>query len=86
MPSADIMLESVAQSYGAQAVGIVLTGMGDDGAHGLQAMRHAGAITIAQDESSSVVFGMPGEAIRLGAAHHILALPKIAPILASICS
>jgi two-component system chemotaxis response regulator CheB len=85
MPSADIMLESVAQSYAAQAIGIVLTGMGDDGAHGLQAMRRAGAITIAQDETSSVVFGMPGEAIRLGAAHHVLPLPKIAPTLASLC-
>ena len=86
MPSADIMLESVAQSYGARAIGIVLTGMGDDGALGLQAMRRAGAITVAQDEASSVVFGMPGEAIRLGAARHVLALPKIAPILASLCS
>jgi len=86
MPSADIMLESVAQSYGAQAIGIVLTGMGDDGAHGLQAMRRTGAITIAQDEASSVVFGMPGEAIRLGAAHHVLPLSKIAPTLASLCS
>lgn len=86
MPSADIMLESVAQAYGGQAIGIVLTGMGDDGAHGLQTMRRAGAITIAQDEASSVVFGMPGEAIRLGAAHHVLSLPKIAPILASLSS
>ena len=86
MPSADIMLESVAQSYGSQAIGIVLTGMGDDGAHGLYAMRRAGAITVAQDEATSVVFGMPGEAIRLGAAHHILPLPKIAPILASLCT
>ncbi len=85
-PSADIMMESVAQSYGTRAVGIVLTGMGDDGARGLQSMHRAGAITIAQDEASSVVFGMPGEAIRLGAAHHILSLPKIAPILASLGS
>jgi len=86
MPSADIMLESVAQAYGSQAIGIVLTGMGDDGAHGLQAMRRAGAITVAQDEATSVVFGMPSEAIRLGAAHHVLPLPKIAPTLASLCS
>ncbi|MBA3868138.1 MAG: chemotaxis-specific protein-glutamate methyltransferase CheB [Anaerolineae bacterium] len=86
MPSADIMLESVAESYCEKAIGIVLTGMGDDGAHGLQAMRRAGAITIAQDEASSVVFGMPGEAIRLGAAHHVLPLSKIAPTLASLCS
>jgi two-component system chemotaxis response regulator CheB len=59
--------------------------MGDDGARGLQAMRRAGAITIAQDEESSVVFGMPGEAIRMGAAHHVLAVSKIAPTLASLC-
>lgn len=81
MPSGDILLGSVAQVYKEHAIGIVLTGMGDDGAHGLQAMKHAGAFTIAQDEASSVVFGMPCEAIRLGAARQVLALSKIAPIL-----
>lgn len=84
MPSGDILLESVARAYGEQAVGIVLTGMGDDGAYGLCAMHQAGALTIAQDESSSVVFGMPREAIRLGAARQILPLPKIAQVLAHL--
>jgi two-component system chemotaxis response regulator CheB len=84
MPSGDILLESVARAYGEQAVGIVLTGMGDDGAHGLSAMHQAGALTIAQDEATSVVFGMPREAIRLGAARQILPLPKIAQVLAHL--
>ena len=81
MPSGDILLRSVAQTYGKRAIGIVLTGMGDDGARGLQAMYSAGALTIAQDQFTSVVFGMPAEAIRLGAACHVLPLSKIAPIL-----
>ncbi len=81
MPSGDMLLKSVARVYGRQAIGVVLTGMGDDGAHGLQAMYSAGAATIAQDKFSSVVFGMPAEAIRLGAARHVLPLSKIAPIL-----
>lgn len=84
MPSCDILFESVAQVYGNRAVGIVLTGMGDDGARGLLAMCQRGAFTIAQDESTSTVFGMPGEAIRLGAARQVLPLSKIAPILTSL--
>jgi two-component system chemotaxis response regulator CheB len=86
MPSGDIMLESVARAYGEHAVGVVLTGMGDDGAQGLQAMHRAGAFTIAQDEATSVVFGMPGEAIRLGAARQILPLSRITQVLASLSS
>lgn len=86
MPSADILLESVAAAYGDRAVGIVLTGMGDDGADGLRAMYQAGAFTIAQDEASSVVFGMPREAIQRGAARQILSLPRIAQVLAKSCS
>lgn len=86
MPSGDILLESVARFYGAQAVGIVLTGMGDDGALGLQKMYQAGAFTIAQDEESSVVFGMPGSAIRLGAARQIIPLTRIARVLANFSS
>jgi two-component system, chemotaxis family, protein-glutamate methylesterase/glutaminase len=84
MPSCDILLESVARVYGNRAVGMVLTGMGDDGARGLLAMAQAGAFTIAQDESTSTVFGMPREAVRLGAARQVLPLSKIAPILTSL--
>ncbi len=81
MPSADILLGSVAQVYQARAVGVVMTGMGTDGALGLLAMRQAGAITIAQDEASSVVFGMPREAAALGAAGRVLSLIEIAGVL-----
>jgi two-component system chemotaxis response regulator CheB len=70
-PSVDVIFRSVAQIAGANAVGVILTGMGADGAAGLLEMREAGATTIAQDEASSVVFGMPREAIRLGAAEMI---------------
>ena len=77
-PAVDVLLTSVAQRFGANAVGILLTGMGDDGASGLKAMRDSGARTIAQDESSCVVFGMPGAAIALDAAEFILPLDKIA--------
>lgn len=80
-PSATNLFHSVAASYGAQAIGVLLTGMGDDGATGLAALRTAGATTIAQDEASSVVFGMPGVAIALGAAEHVLPPPQIPPLL-----
>ena len=76
-PSGDVMLKSVAQQYGANAIGVVLTGMGDDGAEGLRAMYHAGAYTIAQDEATSAVFGMPRAAIEAGAARQILPLSDI---------
>lgn len=77
-PSVDVMLKSVAQSAGRNALGMLLTGMGDDGALGLLEMRQAGASTIAQDEASSVVWGMPAEAIKLGAAQHVVALSGMA--------
>jgi two-component system, chemotaxis family, protein-glutamate methylesterase/glutaminase len=77
-PSVDVMFSSVAETAGAQAVGVLLTGMGSDGAQGLLRMKRAGARTIAQDEASCVVFGMPAEAIRLGAADRILSLLRIA--------
>ena len=77
-PSVDVLFHSVAQMAGAQAVGALLTGMGSDGAQGLKAMHTAGALTLAQDEASSVIFGMPEQAIRLGAAREILALERIA--------
>lgn len=80
-PSIDVLFESVAREFGAAAIGCLLTGMGRDGAEGLQAMRNAGAVTVAQDEATSVVFGMPREAIRLGAAGHVLRLTEIAPAL-----
>lgn len=83
-PSVDVLFESLAQELGSRAVGVLLTGMGVDGAAGLRQMRAAGALTIAQDEASSVIFGMPGEAIRLGAAVRILPLSAIAPALAAL--
>ncbi|MGE0312918.1 MAG: chemotaxis response regulator protein-glutamate methylesterase [Lautropia sp.] len=77
-PSVDVLFRSVAQHVGANAIGVVMTGMGDDGARGLKAMRDAGARTAVQDEQTSVVFGMPREAIRLGGAESVLPLPEIA--------
>lgn len=80
-PSVDVMFESCAEYCGANAVGALMTGMGNDGAKGLLAMRQAGAATIAQDEASSVVFGMPREAIALGAAEQVVPLTRIAQTL-----
>jgi two-component system chemotaxis response regulator CheB len=77
-PSVDVMFRSVAQNVGPNATGVILTGMGDDGARGLKEMMEAGAPTIAQDEATSVVWGMPGTAVKLGAAQHVLPLQKIA--------
>ncbi len=73
-PSVDVLFHSVARQAGANAVGVILTGMGADGAAGLLAMKQAGARTLAQDEDSCVVFGMPKEAIRLGAAERVASL------------
>ncbi len=77
-PAVDELFESVADYAGANAVGVILTGMGADGAAGLLRMRQAGARTVAQDEESSVVWGMPGEAVKLGAAEFVLPLDQIA--------
>ena len=77
-PSVDVLFRSVAQSVGPNAIGVILTGMGDDGARGLLEMKQAGAPTVGQDEASSVVWGMPGEAVKLGSVDTQLALGKIA--------
>lgn len=83
-PSVDVLFESVAAQYGASATACLLTGMGKDGALGLLKVREAGGITIAQDESTCVVYGMPREAARIGAAQQILRLGEIAPRLAAL--
>ncbi len=77
-PSVDVLFRSAAQYAGANAVGIIMTGMGDDGARGLLEMKKAGAATVAQNEESCIVFGMPKEAIALGAADRIVPLSQIA--------
>jgi len=76
-PSVDVLFRSVAHCAGRNAVGVIMTGMGDDGARGLREMRDAGARTAAQDEASCVVYGMPREAVRLGAADAVLGLEEI---------
>jgi two-component system chemotaxis response regulator CheB len=82
-PSVDVLFSSVAAAAGQSAMGILLTGMGNDGASGLLQMRKAGAWTAAQDEASCVVFGMPREAIRLGAAEAVMPLERITETLAT---
>jgi len=81
-PSVDVLFESVAREAGGSAAGVILTGMGADGAAGLLAMKRAGSPTLAQNEASCVVFGMPREAIRLGAVDEIVPLDRIGPELA----
>ena len=77
-PSVDVLFRSAARNAGANAVGIILTGMGDDGARGLLEMKQAGARTFAQDEATSIVFGMPKEAIARGAADKVIPLGSVA--------
>ncbi|HEY9122824.1 MAG TPA: chemotaxis response regulator protein-glutamate methylesterase [Bacteroidales bacterium] len=77
-PSVDVLFRSTARYAGNNAIGVIMTGMGDDGARGLLEMKEAGASTVAQDEKSCVVFGMPNEAIKLGAADKIIPLDQIA--------
>lgn len=79
-PSVDVLFRSLARAAGGNAVGVIMTGMGSDGARGLLDMKNAGAATIAQDEASSVVFGMPREAIVLGAADEVASLDRIASL------
>jgi two-component system chemotaxis response regulator CheB len=85
-PAVDVLFRSVAQNAGANAVAAILTGMGDDGARGLLELRQAGAATLVQDEASSVVWGMPGAAFRLGAAQEVLPLDRIAGRLLELAS
>ena len=83
-PSVDVLFESLARDYGPAGCAALLTGMGRDGAEGLLKIRQAGGLTVAQDEASSVIYGMPREAALLGAATHILALSEIGPFLGRV--
>jgi two-component system chemotaxis response regulator CheB len=85
-PSVSHLFHSLAEVWGPRAIGVLLTGMGKDGAEGLKRMRDCGAVTIAQDRGSSVVHGMPGEAIALGAATHVVPLEQIAPLLGRLAA
>jgi len=85
-PSVDMLFQSVAAAAGDNAIGVILTGMGNDGAAGLLEMRQAGAVTIAQDEASSVVFGMPGSAIAKGAAQSVHPLRSMATVIVHAAS
>ena len=77
-PSVDVLFRSTARYAGKNAVGVIMTGMGDDGARGMLEMKEAGACNLAQDEPSCVVFGMPAEAIKLGGVDRVLPLSQIA--------
>ena len=83
-PSVTVSFKSIAQFYGRRTIGILLTGMGRDGADGMKAINDAGGLTIAQDEATSVVFGMPKEAIALGAAQNVLPIQSIGPTVLQI--
>jgi len=83
-PSASYLFQSVAEAYGSATIGVLLTGMGRDGAKGLKRLRKAGGVTIAQDEETSVIFGMPAEAIRLGAAQYVLSPEQISGAIRSL--
>ena len=85
-PSIDILFDSAARQVGGSAIGVILTGMGRDGAEGLLAMHKAGAFTVAQDESTSVVYGMPKVAAQLGAADQILPLERIADSVVAVAT
>jgi two-component system chemotaxis response regulator CheB len=80
-PSCDVLLTSAAEAFGTRTLGVILTGMGRDGARGLKEIRERGGRTIAQDRATCAVYGMPKEAVRLGAAEEVLPLEQIAPTL-----
>jgi len=84
-PSVDVLFRAAARYAGRNVVGVIMTGMGDDGARGMLEMKQAGAFNIAQDEASSVVFGMPAEAIRAGAVDRVMPLASIAPEVVRQC-
>jgi two-component system chemotaxis response regulator CheB len=83
-PSVDVLFESIAREYGTGALAVLLTGMGRDGAAGLLAIRRRGGLTIGQDEASSVVYGMPREAMLIGAVERELSLAEIGPALGAL--
>jgi two-component system chemotaxis response regulator CheB len=85
-PSVDILFRSVAAEFGSRAIGVLMTGMGEDGAAGLGLIKHAGGMTIAQSEESCVVFGMPKAAIERGYAIRVVPLDMLASTLASQCN
>ena len=85
-PSVSYLFRSVAGTFGKYAIGVLLTGMGKDGAAELKLMKDQGAVTVVQDKESAAVFGMPGEAVRLEAARYVLPVDRIAPVLASLVS
>jgi two-component system chemotaxis response regulator CheB len=84
-PSVDYLFRTVAEVFGSRAIGVLLTGMGKDGAKELLNMKDKGAYTIVQDEASCVVYGMPGEAVKIGAATQVLSIEKIAGVLTDLC-
>lgn len=85
-PSVTVTMSAIARHFGADAVGVLLTGMGRDGADGMRDIASNGGVTIAQDEASSVVYGMPKEAVALGAVQHVLPLEQIAPALIALAN
>lgn len=85
-PSANVLFSSMAESLGGSAIGVLLTGMGDDGAVGMRELRRAGSYTIAEDESTAVVYGMPGAALKMGAVQEALPLNEIPPRLVKLIS
>jgi two-component system chemotaxis response regulator CheB len=85
-PSVDVLFRSAARYAGKNAVGVIMTGMGDDGAHGMKEMKDAGAINIAQDEATCIVFGMPNEAIKQGGVDYIRPLESISREVLKLCN
>jgi two-component system chemotaxis response regulator CheB len=81
----DVLFRSAARYAGKNCVGVIMTGMGDDGARGMGEMKEAGAVTVAQDEKSCVVFGMPQEAIKRGAVDRVVSLENIAQQILRLC-
>jgi two-component system chemotaxis response regulator CheB len=85
-PSVDVLMDSVVREYGGSAIGVIMTGMGRDGAKGMRQLRRSGGLVLAQDSESSVIYGMNREVILNGDAHRVLPLGKIAETLVECCS